>query len=164
MIRRLAPTSTRAGALWRDVFVRWIPANVAGGAFALGLGDFSSGVGLLRGTELSDTSGWYEAWTVVVAGALAGIVLGAAQGIALGRIARPGGDIEIRALARRWLTATTGALTIGFPLIWVLGGAGGGEAFAHHALPHVLDPAGSRRRRHPGRPDRAHPVDRDAGR
>ena len=60
----------------------------------LGLGDFPSGVGLLRGSDLSDESGWTEGWAVVVGGILAGAVWGAAQWLGLRRAA---GGLEFAA-------------------------------------------------------------------
>jgi hypothetical protein len=101
----------------------------------MALGDFPSGVGLLlRGTDLSDVSGWTEGWAVVVAGLLVGAVFGTMQWLVLRR--------GIGGL-RWWLPATIAGFTFAFVIVWSIGGAGGSAEYAHHALPHVLDPAGT---------------------
>jgi hypothetical protein len=67
----------------RGFWPRWLLASIVGGAAGLALGDFPSGVGLLRGGDLSDVSSWTEGWAVVVAGTLAGAIIGSAQWLVL---------------------------------------------------------------------------------
>lgn len=62
-------------------WLRWTLASIVAGAIGLSLGDFPSGVGLLRGTDLSDLSGWTEGW----AGILASMAFGAMQWLVLRR-------------------------------------------------------------------------------
>ncbi len=118
---------------WR-FWLRWVLASIVAGALGMALGDFPSGVGLLRGTDLSDVSGWTEGWAVVVAGLLVGAVFGTMQWLVLRR--------GIGGL-RWWLPATIAGFTFAFVIVWSIGGAGGSAEYAHHALPHVLDPAGT---------------------
>ncbi len=127
--------SAESGPARWGLWLRWVLASILAGAMALALGDFPSGVGvLLRGTDMSDESGWTEGWAVVVAGILAGVVLGAMQWLVLRR--------EIGRL-RWWFLASVVGFAVGFPVVWSMGGSGGGSEYAHHALPHVLDPSGT---------------------
>lgn len=90
-------------------------------------------VGIVRSGDPSDTSGWGVAWAVILGGLLCGALLGGVQRLLLRRhLARLGG----------WTLVSTAGFTLGYTVVWALGGAGYGEAYGHHALPHGLDGAG----------------------
>ncbi len=133
-VKRMNVSTEHVPARW-GFWLRWVLASIMAGTIGLALGDFPSGVGfLLRGTDMSDESGWTDGWAVIVAGILVGMVFGAMQWLILRQ--------KIGRL-RWWFPASVVGFAVGFPVVWSIGGSGGGSEYAHHALPHVLDPSGT---------------------
>jgi hypothetical protein len=90
-------------------------------------------LGVVRSGSPSDLTGWGVAWAVLLGGLLCGATLGCFQWLLL-----RGHRVSVT----WWVLASTAGFTLGYVVVWLLGGASYGEAYGNHALPHSLDGAG----------------------
>jgi hypothetical protein len=90
-------------------------------------------LGVVRSRNSSDHTGWSAAWAVLLGGLLCGAMLGGVQWLLLRRHLVP---------LKGWVLTSTAGFTLGYAVVWVLGGASYGAEYGHHALPHSLDGAG----------------------
>lgn len=120
----------------RSFWLRWVLASVATGTIGLAIMAESPPfeIGIVRGGDPTDTTGWGVAWAVILGGLLCGATLGGVQRWLL----RP-----YLIYLEGWTLASTLGFTLAFTVVWALGGATYGEAFGHHALPHSVDGAGT---------------------